>query len=557
MSPTSANTPVTKSRLTKNRRKSGLKPAPVSTGLMAGSSKASIPVRSIAPKASPMCAPLAIPTKVDKEITSSPSYYRNYDMYTSSPFHIPNSQAPIPGKEVYWDYDTPESRKCREAFIKEFEESDSPIAKNNDATPKLRMVAKTRIESVTSMEETKKGEQALQELLDLCTEAQVKDTSLDNGDKDSDEGKVCQLKFENLSMEMELKEEVKNDTEEDMFADEIDLGDSFNLSTGEVVKQNLENEIKIDDTKLLDDAINSDDMMFDDDDESFLLQATQAADLVLVEKKESVAASSKTDRTVPPKALKREVAVTQPLKREPSMPKMKLGPVVSHPAIARVQAEPDGFDSGDDSFDDFLSQMEVPAEVDDAPASPILKRKRKCLELTAPSTPTLPLPDQSRQQPGTAAQNRQQLPNTGGQTKQLQTGVAQNTQLHERVVQNRQLPVKTAVQNRQPSVTTAAQNKPEGGTLRKYGSFDNQKQKKAFPRVMSDPNIGSGTVSRVNNYSTSKVLSMARPSSTVLQPVSLTTNRPVTRSTCTKEDIDKKKREALARRQLSQSQARK
>jgi len=541
MSPTSANTPVTKSRLTKNRRKSGLKPAPVSTGLMAGSSKASIPVRSIAPKASPMCAPLAIPTKVDKEITSSPSYYRNYDMYTSSPFHIPNSQAPIPGKEVSWDFDTPQSRKCREAFIKEFEESDSPIAKNKDATPKLRMVAKTRIESVTSKEEARKGEQAMQELLDLCREAEVKDTSLDNGDKDCDERKVCQLKFENLSMEMESKEEVKNDTEEDMFADEIDLGDTFN-------------EIIIDDTKLLDDAINSEDMMFDDDDESFLLQATQAADLEMVEKKESVAVSSKTDRTVPPKAVKREVAVTQAMKREPWMPKMER--LVSHPAIARVQAEPDGFDSGDDSFDDFLSQMEVPAEVDDAPASPILKRKRKCLELTAPSTPTLPLPDQSRQQPGTAAQNRQHLANSGAQTKLLQT------QLHERVAQNRMLPVKTAVQNRLPTAAqnklpTAAQNKPEGGSLRKYGSFDGQEQKKVFPRVMSDPNIGSGPVSRVNNYSTSKVQSMARPASTVLQPVSLTTNRPVTRSTCTKEDIDKKKREALARRQLSQSQARK
>ena len=53
----------------------------------------------------------------------------------------------------------------------------------------------------------------MKELLELCKEAEVKDTSLDNGDKDSDDGKVCQLKFENLSMEMELKEEVTNDTE--------------------------------------------------------------------------------------------------------------------------------------------------------------------------------------------------------------------------------------------------------------------------------------------------------------------------------------------------------
>ena len=33
-----------------------------------------------------------------------------------------------------------------------------------------------------------------------------------------------------------------------------------------------------------------------------------------------------------------------------------------------------------------------------------------------------------------------------------------------------------------------------------------------------------------------------------VQPV----NRPVTRSSCTKEDIDRKRREALARRQMSQ-----
>ena len=75
--------------------------------------------------------------------TSNPSYYRNYEMLMSSPFHIPNSQAPIPGKEVYWDNDTPQSRKFREAFAKEFEESDSHVAKKNEATPKLGMVAKT------------------------------------------------------------------------------------------------------------------------------------------------------------------------------------------------------------------------------------------------------------------------------------------------------------------------------------------------------------------------------------------------------------------------------
>ena len=54
-------------------------------------------------------------------------------------------------------YETQQSRKCREAFAKEFEESDSPVAKKNEATPKLRMVAKTRSESTTSIEQARKG----------------------------------------------------------------------------------------------------------------------------------------------------------------------------------------------------------------------------------------------------------------------------------------------------------------------------------------------------------------------------------------------------------------
>ena len=38
-------------------------------------------------------------------------------------------------------YDTLQGRKAREDFGKEFKESDSPIAKNNDANPKLIMAA--------------------------------------------------------------------------------------------------------------------------------------------------------------------------------------------------------------------------------------------------------------------------------------------------------------------------------------------------------------------------------------------------------------------------------
>ena len=96
------------------------------------------------------------------------------------------------------------------------------MAKKNKATPKLGMVAQKRIKSTTSIEQARKGKEAMQELLDLCREAEVKDErkSVENLEK------VCQLKFKNMSMELELNEEteVKEDMEEDMFVDDVDLG---------------------------------------------------------------------------------------------------------------------------------------------------------------------------------------------------------------------------------------------------------------------------------------------------------------------------------------------
>ena len=45
-------------------------------------------------------------------------------------------------------------------------------------------------------------------------------------------------------MELELKDEaeVKEDMEEDMFADDVDLGDTFYFSTGEVIEMKKEDK---------------------------------------------------------------------------------------------------------------------------------------------------------------------------------------------------------------------------------------------------------------------------------------------------------------------------
>ena len=58
------------------------------------------------------------------------------------------------------------------------------MAKKNKARTKLGIVAKTRIESTTSIEQAGKGEEAMQELLDLCRETEEKDKrkSVENGE---------------------------------------------------------------------------------------------------------------------------------------------------------------------------------------------------------------------------------------------------------------------------------------------------------------------------------------------------------------------------------------
>ena len=66
---------------------------------------------------------------------------------------------------------------------------------------------------------------------------------------------------------MEQKEEVKGETEEDMFADDVDLWDTFDFGTGEVVEvKKEETDSKVENTQILDNALNSD--MFDDNDEA-------------------------------------------------------------------------------------------------------------------------------------------------------------------------------------------------------------------------------------------------------------------------------------------------
>merc|ERR1719186_640670 len=351
----------------------------------------------------------------------------------------------------------------------------------------------------------------MQMLLDMCREKEAVE-------KIKKIEPVCQLKMENLSMER--TEETKEEEADDMFADDFELGDTLDFGVEEEIVLNKVNTDSVkDNSDMLDKVLDSD--MFDDDDESFLLQATQAAETDLVTEN-VVTALIKTEQTFKPSAVHRtDTSVKQgpqvvvgnvrretAAKQEPV--KMKTEPKVTHLAISRVQAQvSDGFGSEDDSFDEILSQMEEPLDVEVTPASPILKRKRKCFDLSAATKPHHPLP------------------------------------LSEL---NRQVPVV-------PGPGTTAQNRQAGGTFRKFSSFDNKDEKEAFPRMNSDPT--NGTLTSAGTSST-KVVTKGRVGSMVNmvgQSDKWGPSKPATRS-CTKEDIERKRKEAMARRQQSQSQDR-
>ena len=152
------------------------------------------------------------------------------------------------------------------------------------------------------------------------------------------------------------------------------------------------------------------------------------------------------------------------------------------PAVDRIKDEINAFGNDqDDSFDMMMSQMVVPSVVD-APNSPVLRRKRKCMDLAAPSQPQIPP-----------------------------------------IISNKSGKAETRTE-----LSAPIRNLGSGCSLRMYSSFDSQEQKKTFSRVKSDPYIVPGVDSSVSR------------NQAVLQPVSLMSNRPITRWVCSKEDIEKR-----------------
>jgi len=340
----------------------------------------------------------------------------------------------------------------------------------------------------------------------------------------------------------------------------------------------------------------NDDSMFGDEDDSFLVQATQAAELVIekqvVKEERGEVKGIKQFQAIKKEGLETDQGMVKGLrtktnyefKVEQNDRDVSLAPAPQLPVINRaitrlkVEVKSDGFGS-DDSFDDFLSQLDedpvteikvdrsggaVKKEIDTVQdmfeqevaftveddevlnqpiklsqaASPVLKRRRKSFALGKVDTsPPLSVP------------------------------------LSERIL------------NTNNTMTNTTKTNTASSLVKKHASFDtglNSQQTKAklkkeqFQRVKSSPSIEkynelpnlkneiktepikskSHAVIKIEPTK-SRIVMKTEPEKGSLDPSSLK-NRPETRSvSSSKEDmkqlIERKKREALARRAASQT----
>ena len=130
----------------------------------------------------------------------------------SPPLHIPNSQAPIPDREVYWDFGTPENKRKRDLRIEERSPSTSPLCKSTMLTPRLRLVA---IPKKVNPAIAAEGEKELEQLEELCKKAALnkvkkREIALDNNE--NTKTAICDKDNESTNFE----------GDEDMFGDEND-----------------------------------------------------------------------------------------------------------------------------------------------------------------------------------------------------------------------------------------------------------------------------------------------------------------------------------------------
>jgi len=544
MSPTNANpsTPVARSRL-KSRRKSGLgvkdvKDSP-SIKLCDPTNRLKLNHEESPPKRQKLMNVVKDSTEYIKD--SSPSNFYNYGGYMDSPVHIPNSQAPIPGREVYWDLDTPESKRTREEFVKELEAmEESPTKFSDVSTPKMTFVKKKRTEPVTSREDSAKADQMLKDLLDFSKgiqtrveEEEAKDKEVKHLSNQNNNIKLEKTPEKNFKLEKSPEKRSEATDDMDMFDDGFnDDDDDLLLQATQAVEDEIVGDVKRNDSEdetkfsfqtnstvpLENPSVTScRNDGFDDFDDSFdnFLSQVDTPTIQKENKKPIISSSSKTKGS-----------------DKSSLSKAKTN-VPVHPRVSVCKN--DGFESGNDSFDDLLSQIEIPttsaiktfdqkSKSKNLETSPVLKKPRIIVEAKTSSKTTSIVSSSSSSLLSTKRVANETKPSSKPSTVTSGALVSEATTNQKVKVGGFQFKASTSIMASSSSSHSLHQTTSikvgGGGSVRKFSSFDSPpKEKKLIAKFRSDSYI---------TETQKKIM-------------------------CSKEEIERKKREALERRKVSMS----
>jgi len=509
--------------------------------------------------------------------------YRNHEIYTSSPFTIASSQMPLPGKEVFWNFDTPQAKKLREKMKAEA----SPVlpAKKMSVPRERMQIAKSRREQVVDTEESEECNQVFEEFLELCKPIpeHTNEVEIKNENQNVEE---LEMRFKQSSMSPKLErnnvdgiKKERESVDSDLFGDDMDdISDLFPNNGTDSVEQDGSDLFGKDDSDIPPEVKTenqpiapikneivenlkmekvSTSALFEDDDDSFLIQCTQAAE---VEIKPEPRVSVKTENPISnkfnvPNVPKSVISTgsqwgtkpaVKPIKESNLVAKMNkpvsipnkplsiptkplaLKDITSiiqpnkpvNPVIDTLTGEDEFGD--DDSFDMLMSQM---SEEDvlrkepgsNEPKSPVLtsksSKRRKCFQLdnraALNTSPVLKNPTASKLNSSFKRFKSADDTATKPTTKSSSLSV-------RRIQSSPSIPQYQGPQVPGPRATS---NSATAGKMR-------QTSGPANPANVT------------NNFVKNKLTSVAEGKTSVVK--------------CTKEDIDRKRKEALKKRQLSQ-----
>ena len=414
-----------------------------------------------------------------------------------SPVRIPNSQAPIEEREVFWDLDTPETKKVREALHKQFEaKPDSPVvaSRHNSLTPTLKMIPRKRPDFGPNKEAVAKGNKALAELEEFIrmSEEQEQESARQNDAEESP-------RAENSPQDSGDNEssDIFGDDGFDSADDEILLmatqqpiedwktapspSPSFSVEKEKFSSASEQHKPVTPREEVVSAAPNAGndiDDFFEDDEFDEVMSQMEMPVLVPVPKVTQTSASSLT-LARPPASTASSKSSAQG-SNKPGTPNVRY----SNFAIKGFESE------FDDSFDNVLSQIEVPT--------------------MAPPNKNLTIQVQGAGQSGPLTSTQKPSP-LAAKTPVVQQKPKLTFQFPPK--KNTQVAKENVAQSSSALLRTGG-----GGPVRKFSSFDSApKEKKLIAKFKSDP---------------------------------LIPNKPP----CSKEEIERKRKEALARKQMLQSQ---